>query len=145
MRICGIGSVATAAVEAAVILPYESTVIVAGLYVPEVTAVVARLTVGAVDVPPIDMFVVLAEVTEVTGAVPLDAAVRRPYESTVMLALVYEPEVTAVVTRSICGVEPPVELIRPDVPVTLVTADADEIAVHALPVHTYIVVVVVFQ
>ena len=98
MRICGIGSVATAAVEAAVILPYESTVIVAGLYVPEVTAVVARLTVGAVDVPPIDMFVVLAEVTEVTGAVPLDAAVRRPYESTVIegihVALPYVAGVT---------------------------------------------------
>ena len=75
MRICGIGSVATAAVDAAVILPYESTVIVAGLYVPEVTAVVARLTVGAVDVPPTEILAVLADVTEATFAAAVSYAV----------------------------------------------------------------------
>ena len=77
--------VSTAAVDAAVILPYASTVIDAGLYVPTVTAVVTKSTVGWVAVPPIEILVVLPEVTEVTGAVPLDAAVMRPWASTVKL------------------------------------------------------------
>ena len=37
---------------------------------------------------------------EVTGAVPLAAKVIRPCASTVMLALVYEPAVTAVLAKS---------------------------------------------
>lgn len=92
-----------------------------------------------------EILVVLADVTEVTGAVPVLASVRRPYASTVILAFVYDPAVTAVVTRSIVGVVPPLDEIRPAVPKTSVTADALEIATHAEPVHTYIVVVVVFQ
>lgn len=78
-------SVSTAAVDAAVSLPYASTVIDAGLYVPAVTAVVAKSIVGAVAVPPTEILVVSAEVTEVTGAVPLEAAVIRPWASTVKL------------------------------------------------------------
>ena len=62
-----------------------------------------------------------------------------------MVAVAYVPAVTAVATRSICGVEPPLELMRPDVPITLDTAAAAEIAVHALPLHAYIVDVVEFQ
>lgn len=62
-----------------------------------------------------------------------------------IVAAVYDPAVTAVVTRSIVGVVPPVEEMRPAVPLTLVTAVADEIAFHTEPVHTYIVVVVVSQ
>lgn len=54
MNICGLGSVDTTAVEAEVILPYESTVIVAGEYVPDVTPLVPRAKVTAPDVPPPD-------------------------------------------------------------------------------------------
>jgi len=53
----------TAAVDAAVILPYASTVIDAGLYVPAVTAVVAKSIVGSAVVPPTTILVVLPEVT----------------------------------------------------------------------------------
>lgn len=84
-------------------------------------------------------------VLDVVATAPFDAAVKRPYASTVKLACVYEAAVTAVATRSICGVEPPVDEIRPVVPVTFVTADAEEIATQTEPVHTYIVVVVVSQ
>ena len=56
-------SVSTAAVDAAVILPYASTVIDAGLYVPTVTAVVAKSIVGSAVVPPTTILVVLPEVT----------------------------------------------------------------------------------
>ena len=145
MKIEGLGSEETEAVEASVIRPYASTVIEAGAYVPAVTAVVTKSTVGAVEVPPIAIRVVFADVTEVTGAVPVLAAVKRPYASTVKLAFVYEPAVTAVVTRSSVGVVPPVDEIRPAVPNTSVTADALEMATHEEPVHTYIVVVAVFQ
>ena len=58
-----IDSVSTAAVDAAVSLPYASTVIAAGLYVPAVTAVVAKSIVGLAVVPPTTILVVLPEVT----------------------------------------------------------------------------------
>ena len=62
-----------------------------------------------------------------------------------MEAFVYEPALTAVATRSITGVEPPVELIRLAVPLTDVTADADEIADQVEPLQAYIVLLVEFQ
>ena len=37
--------------------------------------------------------------TDVTGAVPDEAAVRRPFASTVSEALVYDPAVTVVLAR----------------------------------------------
>jgi hypothetical protein len=39
------------------------------------------------------------------------------------------------------GVEPPDELIRPEVPLTAVTAEALDMAIHVEPVYTYIVLV----
>ena len=47
------------------------------------TLEVFSATVGAVDVPP-TVILVFAAVTEVTGAVPFDAAVNLPCESTVI-------------------------------------------------------------
>ena len=44
-------------------------------------------------------------------AAPLEAAVRRPFWSTVMLLFVYEPGVTAVSSNEITGVLPPDEAI----------------------------------
>jgi hypothetical protein len=64
-----------------------------------ITSRVAVATVGAAPVPPITMDV-SAAVTELTvpppPAAPFAAAVSRPFESTVMLAFVYDPGVTAV-------------------------------------------------
>ena len=55
--------VSTTAVDAAVSLPYASTVIDAGVYVPAVTAVVTKSIVGSAVVPPTIILVVFPEVT----------------------------------------------------------------------------------
>jgi hypothetical protein len=53
-------------------------------------------TVGAVPVPPTTMDVSAAVTEETPPPAPFAAAVSRPFESTVMLAFVYDPGVTAV-------------------------------------------------
>ena len=73
--------------------------------------------------------------TLVTVPVPADpelAAVIRPYASTVILDRVYEPGVTAVVTKSNTGVAPPVLEIRPLVPLTLVTVPVPGVKPNAV-------------
>ena len=65
---------------AAVKRPCASTVMLDMVYDPADTAVLANATVGVV-VPVIEIPV--PPVTEVTGAVPLEAAIKRPCASTV--------------------------------------------------------------
>jgi hypothetical protein len=93
-------------------------VIDALVYEPGVTAVFAKEIAG---VAPPDDTIGAVPVTLVTGAVPLEAAVRRPFWSTVIEALVYDAGVTAVSFSEIAGVVPPDDEIG-EVPVTLVTA-----------------------
>lgn len=75
----------------------------------------------------------------------VDAEVILPYASTVMLAGEYVPALTAVVERSRVTVEVPVELMRPAVPLTVVTAPVVVTAIQAEPDQAYICEPVEFQ
>ena len=107
------------AAEIAVPLPLSKPVIV-------VVSVIAGVVVAVVTVPAKP----LADTTDTLVTVPCGLAavvmlVTRPYVSIVTTGIkVDEPVVPAVATplaRSITGVVPPVEVIRPVVPVTDVT------------------------
>lgn len=108
-----------------------------GLLVKRVTQAVTFILLDVLDgvivaVRAVFCGVVLAVVKLVLSndctmfTVPLEAAVSRPFASTVRVVFVYVPGVTAVLTRSSTGVVPPVDEISPAVPDTLVTGDVPE-------------------
>jgi hypothetical protein len=110
---------ASVPLEAAVILPCASTVILVLVYEPAVTAVSANLAAvtasssifavvtpsSAIEIVPVEVIVPPVNPPEVAtdvtpcASVPLDAAVILPCASTVILVLVYEPAVTAVSSK----------------------------------------------
>ena len=90
--------------------------------VPPLATLSVPAKVTAPVVPVLGVKPVVPALNDVTPpAAPLDAAVKRPYASTVMLAFVYEPADTAVEAKAKVGVVPPVLVIWPVVPLTLVT------------------------
>lgn len=75
-------------------------------------------------VPPVDEILVAVPLTDVTGAVPLLAAVNLPCASTVILEFVYEPADTAVLGNVMVIALAPLVTVMPVPAVNVAAAGA---------------------